>query len=100
MFCASFSSTPRLVIGGRRPRLRKLSAVSPKIMPGMAKVAEAIRWLMKLGSRCRPIMRLGVAPISCAAVVKSSSRKASSFERTARASPVQSTSPKMIVIPK
>ena len=100
MFCASFSSTPQLVIGGRRPRPRNDSAVSPRIMPGIDRVAEAIRWLMKLGSRWRPMMRCGLAPISWAAVQKSSSRRASSLERTARARPVQSSRPRISVIPK
>ncbi len=68
MFCASFSSTPQLVIGGRRPRPRKLSAVSPRIIAGIDSVADAIRWLMKPGIRWRPMIRLGRAPMSCAAV--------------------------------
>ena len=60
MFCASLSSTPQLVIGGRSPRPRNDSAVSPRIIDGMARVAEAIRWLMKFGSRWRPMMRAGL----------------------------------------
>ena len=51
---------------------------------GMDKVADAIKWLMKLGRRWRPMIRAGLAPINCAAWVKSSSRRASSFERTER----------------
>ena len=100
MFCASLSSTPQLVIGGRTPSPRNDSAVSPRIMPGIIKVAEAIRWLVKLGSRCRPMMRAGRAPISTAAVQKSSSRSAKSFERTARARWVQSIIPRIRVMPK
>ena len=38
--------------------------------------------------------------MSWAATQKSSSRSDSSFERTARASPVQSSRPRMIVMPK
>ena len=51
MFWASFSSTPQLVIGGRRPRPRNYSAVSPRIMHGMESVAEAIRWLDEAGQQ-------------------------------------------------
>ncbi len=69
-------------------------------MPGIDSVAEAIRWLMKPGSRWRPMIRFGRAPISRAAVQKSSSRSASSFERTARARPVQSSSARIMVMPK
>jgi hypothetical protein len=69
-------------------------------MLGMARVAEAIRWLMKLGIRWRKMMRRGLAPISCAATQKSSSRRLSSRERTARARPVQSIRPRMMVMPK
>ena len=68
MFCASFSSTPQLVIGGRSPMPRNDSAVSPRIMLGIDSDAAAIRWLMKPGSRWRPMIRLGLAPISRAAV--------------------------------
>ena len=56
-------------------------------MDGIESVAEAMMWLAKPGSRCLPMMRPGLAPMSCAAVQKSSSRSASSLERTARASP-------------
>ena len=67
MSVASLSSTPQLTIGGLRPRPRKLKAVSPRIMLGMDMVAEAIRCDMNPGTRCRPMMRLPLAPISCAA---------------------------------
>ena len=100
MFWASASSTPQEVMGGRSPRPRKESAVSPRIMAGIDSVAEAMRWLAKLGSRWRPIMRAGEAPMSWAAVQKSSSRSDSSLERTARANPGQSSNPRMMVIPK
>src|SRR6266508_3550212 len=82
-FCASLSSTPQLVTGGRRPRPRNDSAVSPRIIEGIESVAEAIRWLMKFGIRWRAMMRRLDAPISSAARTKSSSRNANSFERTA-----------------
>ena len=94
------SHTPQEVIGGLRPRPKKESAVSPSIIAGIDSETEAMRWLAKLGSRCRPMMRCGRAPINCAAVQKSSSRKARSFERTARARPGQSSRPKMMVMPK
>ena len=67
MFCASERSTPQLVIGGRSPRPRKESAVSARIMEGIDSEAEAIRWLVKFGTRCRPMMRDGFAPIISAA---------------------------------
>ena len=67
---------------------------------GTDSVREAMRWLVKLGSRWRPMTRGGEAPMSTAACAKSSSRSASSLERTARASPGQSSSPRMMVMPK
>ena len=100
MFCASFSSTPQLVIGGRRPRPRKRQRRLAQDHAGIDSVAEAIRWLMKLGSRWRTMMRLGRAPISSRGAAKSSSRSASSLERTARARPGQSSRPRMMVMPK
>ena len=48
----------------------------------------------------RPMIREGRAPISSAAVQKSSSRSERSLERTARARPVQSRRPKISVMPK
>ena len=45
------------------------------------------------------MMRLGEAPMSCAAVVKSSSRRERIFERTARAKPGQSRKPSITEIP-
>jgi hypothetical protein len=56
MFWASDRSTPQLVMGGRRPRPRKDSAVSPRIMFGMDRVADTIRWLVNAGRRCRRMM--------------------------------------------
>src|SRR6266481_3486687 len=67
MSVASFSSTPHEVMGGRSPRPRNDSAVSARIIEGMLSVAEAMRWLMKPGSRWRPMMRPGLAPIIWAA---------------------------------
>src|SRR4029450_341336 len=67
MSVASLSSTPHEVMGGRRPNPRKLKAVSARIIEGMESVAEAMRWLMKPGSRWRPMMRPGLAPIIWAA---------------------------------
>jgi hypothetical protein len=68
MSVASLSSTPHEVMGGLRPKPRKESAVSARIIDGMESVAEAIRWLMKPGSRWRPMMRPGLAPIIWAAM--------------------------------
>ena len=44
-FCASCSSTPQLMAGGRRPRPRKLSDVSLMIIAGSASVVAAMMWL-------------------------------------------------------
>ena len=55
---------------------------------------------MKFGNRCRAITLRGRAPIRTAAVQKSSSRSARSFERTARAKPVQSRKPRITVMPR
>ena len=43
MFCACCRSTPQLTAGGRIPMPRKLSAVSPSIICGMASVMLTIR---------------------------------------------------------
>ncbi|MND01328.1 hypothetical protein D3C83_202770 [compost metagenome] len=67
MSVASFSSTPHEVMGGRRPRPRKLSAVSARIIEGMVRDADAMRWLVKFGRRWRAMMREGFAPIISAA---------------------------------
>ena len=56
---AAFRTGDVHVIGGLSPSPRKLSAVSARIIDGIDSEAEAIRWLMKLGSRCRPMIRDG-----------------------------------------
>ena len=43
IFCASFNRTPQLVIGGLKPKPKNDKAVSPSIIAGIDKVAEAIR---------------------------------------------------------
>ena len=100
MFCASLSSTPQLIAGERRPIPRKLSAVSPRIMPGIASVAEAMMWLRKDGIRWRNMTRGPRAPSMRAASTKSSSRSDSSLPRTTRAMPVQPVRERMTVIRK
>src|SRR5690606_8132585 len=45
-FCASWSCTPQLTTGERRPMPRKLSEVSARIMAGIARVTEAMMWLV------------------------------------------------------
>src|SRR5206468_4232792 len=57
MFCASLSMTPQDTIGGRSPRPRKDSAVSPRIIDGIVMVAEAMRCEMKPGMGGRSRMR-------------------------------------------
>ena len=57
MFWASCSSTPQLIAGERRPRPRKLSAVSLRIIPGIASVSAAMMWLRKEGTMWRKMMR-------------------------------------------
>ena len=42
MFCASCSSTPQLIAGGRRPRPRNDSDVSLMMMAGIASVVAAM----------------------------------------------------------
>ena len=64
---ASVNKMPQLEIGARNPMPRKLRAVSPKIMPGIVRVAEAIRCDMKPGIMWRPMIRALPAPISRAA---------------------------------
>ena len=88
--------TPQLTAGARRPNPRKLSAVSPRIIAGIDRVALAIRCDMKFGNRCLRITRAGDAPIISAALTYSSSRRLRNFDRTARARPGQSRIPRMI----
>ena len=54
-FCAAFNSTPQLMAGGCRPMPRKLSAVSPRIIHGIASVPDAMTWLRNDGTRWRNI---------------------------------------------
>ena len=100
MFCASCSSVPQETMGAWRPSPRKLSAVSARIMPGMARVAAAMMWLVKLGTMWRVTMRQSLAPSSCAAVTKSSVRSDRKRPRTTRASSVQPISERISVIAK
>ena len=48
----------------------KESVVSPRIMPGIDSVSEAIRWLVKEGTMWRKMMRSSLAPASLAAMTK------------------------------
>ena len=75
MFCASCSSTPQLTTGGRRPRPRKLSAVSARIIAGIASVTEAMMWLVKRRHHVPRMMRISLVPSSRAAMTKSSLRQ-------------------------
>ena len=68
MFCACCSSTPQLIAGARSPTPRKLSAVSPRIMLGIASVSEAIKWLSTPGTRYWNSSR-GVPALSIRAAV-------------------------------
>ena len=47
--CASRMSAPQLTIGGTMPNPKKLSAVSPYIMPGTLRAAVMVMWLAALG---------------------------------------------------
>ena len=67
MFCACPSKTPQLTIGGRSPRPRKLNPVSPRIIPGTARVITAMMWLMKDGKMCFTMIRTSPDPDSRAA---------------------------------
>ena len=42
MFCASWSSTPQLIAGGRKPSPRKLNDVSLMMIAGIARVVAAM----------------------------------------------------------
>ena len=99
-FCASFNITPQDTAGALRPRPKKDSAVSPKIIAGIERVAEAIRWLIKFGNKCRRITRPGLAPIISAARTYSSSLNERNLLRTARAKPGQSNSPSIMEMMK
>ena len=79
---------------------RNESAVSPRIIPGTARVAVAMMWLEKLGSMCLRITRGVSAPIRRAAITNSSSRSARKRPRTCLARAVHPNSDRMIVIPK
>ena len=61
-FWVSCSITPQLMAGGRRPSPRKLRPVSARIIPGMARVAVAMMWLLMAGTMWRRMTRFLVAP--------------------------------------
>src|SRR5262245_7646240 len=100
MFCASWSSTPQLIAGGRMPRPRKESDVSLMIIAGIARVLVAMMCERNVGTMCRTMMRPRLAPASSAASTKSSSRSARNRPRTSRPSVVQPTSERITVIAK
>ena len=50
MFCASCSSTPQLIAGGRSPSPRNESDVSLMMIAGIASVVAAMMWLMNDGT--------------------------------------------------
>jgi len=77
-----------------------VNSVSPRIIPGIANVTEAMMWLRKEGTMCRTTMRNSFEPASLAAMTKSSSRRARNLLRTTRAIPVQPISESTTVIPK
>ncbi len=66
----------------------------------MASVTEAMMWLANDGSMWRKMTVSSPQPSSRAAVTKSSFFKARKRPRTTRASPVQPTSDRIIVITK
>ena len=70
------------------------------IMPGIARVAAAMMWLVKTGTMCLKIMRAWEAPASWAAITKSSSRSDRNLPRTTRAMPVQLMIDRMTVMAK
>ena len=57
MFWASWSRTPQLIAGGRRPSPRKLSDVSLMMIAGIASVVAAMMWLMNDGTMWRKMIR-------------------------------------------
>jgi hypothetical protein len=99
-FWACCNSTPQLIAGGRRPRPRKLNAVSEMIIAGRASVVAAMMWLMNDGTMCTKIVRISLHPTSRAETTKSSSRRARKRPRTTRASSVHASSEMMIVMAK
>ena len=98
MFCASCSSTPQLIAGGRKPRPRKESVVSLMIIAGKARLTAAMMCDRKEGTMWRKMIRSCEAPASSAAITKSSSRSDRKRPRTTRASSVQPISEMMTVI--
>ena len=62
MFCASCSSTPQLIAGGRSPRPRKESDVSLMIMAGSASVVAAMMWQRNDGTMWRKMIRIRLQP--------------------------------------
>ena len=79
---------------------RKLSAVSARIMAGIASVTEAMMWLVKDGTMCRQMMRCCEQPSSRAASTKSSVLSDRNRPRTTRARSVQPISDRITVIQK
>ena len=78
----------------------KLSAVSARIIAGIASVTEATIWLRKDGTRCLRMIAISPSPSSRAAMTKSSCLSAMNLPRTSRASPVQPISDRMMVMAK
>ena len=77
---------------------RKDSAVSARIMVGIASVTEAMMWLMNEGTMCRQMMRICEQPSSRAAMTKSSVLSDRKRPRTTRARSVQPISDRITVI--
>ena len=102
MFWASWSSTPQLIAGGAQARARgSESAVSARIMPGIASVRLAMMWLSERRQHVpEDDPRLARRRDSRAASTKSSSRSDRNRPRTTRARPVQPISERISVIAK
>ena len=99
-FWACCNKTPQLMAGGRRPRPRKLRAVSLTIIAGRARVVAAMIWLMNDGTMCTKMVRIWLHPTSRADTTKSSSRRERKRPRTTRASSVQASREMIMVMAK
>ena len=76
-------------MGIETPRPKKLRKLSVKMADGICNAAEMKMTEMQFGSMCLRIMRLGFAPMACAARTNSCFLMESTWPRTSRAMPTQ-----------
>ena len=89
-----WSNNPSEMSGLFTPKFRKLKAVSSRMAPEMARVADTVITPTVFGRMCRKMIRRLEAPTERAASTNSFSRSERNSPRTMRASEVQVTRPR------